>query len=110
VVGRPRGLVARPLADGDRRGEVDDGVVAGDGRHHRVVVEEVHFHWPGAAGDQVGARVGATHDPGHVEAGGDQPSDRPAADHAGRTGDEDLHPLLLSLRTDVMVTSERRPA
>jgi hypothetical protein len=97
VVDLPRRPVPRLVARRDRRGQVDDDVVAGDGGGEGLPIEQAHLHGLGAEAVQLGRRRRRAGDAGDLGSGGQQLGHRPAAHDPRRPAHEDPHVALLSL-------------
>ena len=76
--------------------DVHDRVVTGDRGAHRVGVEEVDAHRPGAERLEQRVLLGRSRDAGDLVSGGDEAGDRPPAEHARRARYEHSHRGLLS--------------
>jgi len=83
------------------RGEVEDRLVADEGRCQRVGVEEVRVDRLDVRAPQDLGLLLGTGQSSDVVAGIHQCGDRGSAHHPGRTGDENLHAVLTLVRSVV---------
>jgi hypothetical protein len=89
------------------RGQVDDGVVAGDGGRESRRVEQIDHDRVGPGRSQAGRRRRPAGDSRHGVPGADQLGDGGCAQDARGPGNEDLHggllPFVLSTSAGVRV-------